>query len=298
QTDEPRNSHENGSEVAEEQGCKENHFTTVVNPQAYEDWPEFEVVEPLRHQAMPKPVQVKNEIQAVAARGDSPDVSELLQKMPGPSKCQVSNAPKPSTVVTNFIREVFRAESGEASEQNEYEPQLGIPQPERTSSRSSGGASRLNRSAPQEHTAGVKKRSIQTNRSCHHPVSTVSKPKTDQDGNHRALKKSPKAQQSARISRKVPPVWPKYQTPRSLLYRLVTTEKDFFMPSQEDSNNTNSSTSSAAQAGTRLASTLFQSHLKPISPNPGNAASSQSAKQTTRTAVLPEIPRKNGSDDK
>lgn len=57
---------------------------SVVGAQTCDDWPEFEVVEPLKTQALPKPIEVKNNLNgkqvkpssagSVAAGGDAPEV--------------------------------------------------------------------------------------------------------------------------------------------------------------------------------------------------------------------------------
>lgn len=51
-----------------------------MGAQSYDDWPEFEVAEPLKMQPLPRPVKVQNDIKViekggiVAARGDSVEV--------------------------------------------------------------------------------------------------------------------------------------------------------------------------------------------------------------------------------
>uniref|UniRef100_A0A0R3WRP7 KN motif and ankyrin repeat domains 4 n=1 Tax=Hydatigena taeniaeformis TaxID=6205 RepID=A0A0R3WRP7_HYDTA len=68
-----------------ENESKATSLLTVLSTQAYDDWPEFEVAEPLKMQPLPRPVKVQKDIKktdAVAARGDSMELSETLQRPP------------------------------------------------------------------------------------------------------------------------------------------------------------------------------------------------------------------------
>ncbi|CUT98867.1 Trafficking protein particle complex subunit 3 [Echinococcus multilocularis] len=101
-------------------------LTTIVGAQSYEDWPEFEVVEPLKMQPLPRPVKVQNDIKAIkkadatAARGDSMEIPEALQKSPARTVQEKSLA-----VISDLVREVavakerqdeFQAENADKNE--------------------------------------------------------------------------------------------------------------------------------------------------------------------------------------
>ncbi|KAL5104957.1 Lebercilin-like protein [Taenia crassiceps] len=81
--------------------------TTIVGAQSYDDWPEFEVAEPLKMQPLPRPVKVQNDTKvikkggAAAARGDSMEVEGMLQKLPVGTK-----QGKSKTIISHLVHEV------------------------------------------------------------------------------------------------------------------------------------------------------------------------------------------------
>ncbi|VDK34087.1 unnamed protein product [Taenia asiatica] len=90
---------------------KATPLTTIVGAQSYDEWPEFEVAEPLKTQPLPRPVKVQNDIKVikkdgvVAARGDSMEVSEMLQKLPASTTQR-----KSTTIISDLVREVTTVE--------------------------------------------------------------------------------------------------------------------------------------------------------------------------------------------
>ncbi|KAL5968015.1 Lebercilin-like protein [Taenia solium] len=100
--------------ISKESESKATPLTTIVGAQSYDEWPEFEVAEPLKTQPLPRPVKVQNDIKVikkdgvVAARGDSLEVSEMLQKLPASTTQR-----KSTSIISDLVREVTTVEEGQ-----------------------------------------------------------------------------------------------------------------------------------------------------------------------------------------